>query len=854
MAYTIQKTDGTTLISVPDTEKNTNYGVTLIGRNYSGYGVFLNDNFVSLMENFNKTTPPAQPLEGQLWYNPDTYSISLWDDRSWKRIGHISASSNAPTAVSRAIGDLWWDTTNQQLKAWAGENTITSNSIYSTSQYIFGIVSTDAVRVGDVVTSPAISLVDNVTVQQVLNSTNVKVNMPVTVTSGQAITFTRGSAWNVVGPYYTSAQQITGIYPSTIKDVNNVDRVVGLIYQKGKIIGSVSKENEFTPNPANAIDRLPVIKPGITMIDSAAPQFVRSVQANVVGTAGQTVVSLSNTDTLSVGDYVISANIAYSAGRSIQEIYANNSIRINTATTFTINDVITFQRGSEQALLFNGTATNAQQLNGVTADRFASLSTDQYFQQDLSVGGNLYVTSGTLVFNDGGNVRLYNQTQNKSWSFYSNISGVGNKVRVLHINHSTGELQASGDPVSGLGVATRNFVANSQGVALAAITANVNALINSAPVGRRDFGNISLYLDNHESHLSDLDTALALKAPILNTALTGVPVAPTAPDGTVSEQLATTRFVANAIAMSETDIYANAAVQYAQIQEKADINGPDFSGNPQRPHVSDSDRSRSIATTYFVSNLITSSLSGIDTSIQGLAPKASPAFTGSPTAPTKANLTYYVVDNPLWAATLGLPIRGGDSSLATTAFVANAIANMPSANLVSFATKVSPTFEGIPTAPTAPSTTANSWIATTYFVKNYAPVTSVNGKTGALTITAADISGVASNASPSFSGVPVLDTDPPAGDATKRIATTNFVANIAANLSPITNPTFIGTVTVPNPSDNSNAAVVATTAWVRTRIETASVPLWGGARKWVDTRAPLAADGNNGDIWFQYQV
>jgi hypothetical protein len=458
------------------------------------------------------------------------------------------------------------------------------------------------------------------------------------------------------------------------------------------------------------------------------------------------------------------------------------------------------------------------------------------------------------VFNDGGNIRLYNQTQNKSWSFYSNISGVGNKVRVLHINHSTGELQASGDPVSGLGVATRNFVANSQGVALAAITANVNALINSAPVGRRDFGNISLYLDNHESHLSDLDTALALKAPILNTALTGVPVAPTAPDGTISEQLATTRFVANAIAMSETDIYANAAVQYSQIQEKADINGPDFSGNPQRPHVSDSDRSRSIATTYFVSNLITSSLSGIDTSIQGLAPKASPAFTGSPTAPTKANLTYYVVDNPLWAATLGLPIRGGDSSLATTAFVANAIANMPSANLVSFATKVSPTFEGIPTAPTAPSTTANSWIATTYFVKNYAPVTSVNGKTGALTITAADISGVASNASPSFSGIPVLDTDPPAGDATKRIATTNFVANIAANLSPITNPTFIGTVTVPNPSDNSNAAVVATTAWVRTRIETASVPLWGGARKWVDTRAPLAADGNNGDIWFQYQV
>ena len=71
MAYTIQKTDGTTLVSVPDTEKNTNYGVTFIGKNYSGYGVFLNENFVSLMENFRKSTPPAQPLEGQLWYNPN---------------------------------------------------------------------------------------------------------------------------------------------------------------------------------------------------------------------------------------------------------------------------------------------------------------------------------------------------------------------------------------------------------------------------------------------------------------------------------------------------------------------------------------------------------------------------------------------------------------------------------------------------------------------------------------------------------------------------------------------------------------------------------------------------------------
>ena len=59
MAYTITNTDGSTLVTVPDTEVNTDYGITLVGRNYSGYGVFINDNFVTLLENFSNGTAPA---------------------------------------------------------------------------------------------------------------------------------------------------------------------------------------------------------------------------------------------------------------------------------------------------------------------------------------------------------------------------------------------------------------------------------------------------------------------------------------------------------------------------------------------------------------------------------------------------------------------------------------------------------------------------------------------------------------------------------------------------------------------------------------------------------------------------
>ena len=72
MPYNITKTDNTTLITVNDTELNNDFGVTLVGRNYSGYGVFLNDNFVRLMENFANGSPPIRPIPGQLWFDTTT--------------------------------------------------------------------------------------------------------------------------------------------------------------------------------------------------------------------------------------------------------------------------------------------------------------------------------------------------------------------------------------------------------------------------------------------------------------------------------------------------------------------------------------------------------------------------------------------------------------------------------------------------------------------------------------------------------------------------------------------------------------------------------------------------------------
>ena len=59
MAYTVTTTAGVTIATVADGTVNTTAtSITLIGKNYAGYGIFLNENYIKHLENFSNTTPP----------------------------------------------------------------------------------------------------------------------------------------------------------------------------------------------------------------------------------------------------------------------------------------------------------------------------------------------------------------------------------------------------------------------------------------------------------------------------------------------------------------------------------------------------------------------------------------------------------------------------------------------------------------------------------------------------------------------------------------------------------------------------------------------------------------------------
>ena len=63
MSYKLNKTDGSLLVDLVDGQLDTTSSdLTLIGRNYSGFGEVLNENFIQLLENFANSAAPTSPV------------------------------------------------------------------------------------------------------------------------------------------------------------------------------------------------------------------------------------------------------------------------------------------------------------------------------------------------------------------------------------------------------------------------------------------------------------------------------------------------------------------------------------------------------------------------------------------------------------------------------------------------------------------------------------------------------------------------------------------------------------------------------------------------------------------------
>ena len=124
MPYTINFTDVTNKgsVTVEDNDINVTTSLSLVGRNTTSYGVEFNQNFLKLLENFANSSSPANPVEGQLWYDSSIGSeqLKVYDGTTWVASGGLKKSTSEPEAATSITGDLWVDTDNQQLYLYTG--------------------------------------------------------------------------------------------------------------------------------------------------------------------------------------------------------------------------------------------------------------------------------------------------------------------------------------------------------------------------------------------------------------------------------------------------------------------------------------------------------------------------------------------------------------------------------------------------------------------------------------------------------------------------------------------------------------------------------------------------------------
>lgn len=136
MSYKINKTDGSLLVDLIDgrVDRDTT-DLVLVGRNFTGYGEIWNENFVKLLENFKSTTPPPNPLVGQLWFDSGEGRLKIFTGTQFKSTDTTIVSVTEPQLVA---GDIWIDSAKKQIYFSDGQDKILAGPIYSSDQGVTG--------------------------------------------------------------------------------------------------------------------------------------------------------------------------------------------------------------------------------------------------------------------------------------------------------------------------------------------------------------------------------------------------------------------------------------------------------------------------------------------------------------------------------------------------------------------------------------------------------------------------------------------------------------------------------------------------------------------------------------------
>lgn len=487
MSYIINKTDGSILVTLNDGTVDTTTDLVLIGKNYSGYGEYQNENFVKLLENFKNTSAPATPLEGQIWYDSANKSIKVYNGTGFKLPPVASSSSTAPT--NKNTGDLWYDSTNQQLNFWDGAAWKVIGPAYSASLGTVGDVY-DTISNGvttypvikkflagnlisviskDSQFTPSPSVAGFPTIRPGYNiSANYSMNVlddlfvsgDATVTGTINGNATSSSTIAVIdtptaGTYYltfttgTTGNQTLRTDASTLTYDPSTDTL-----NVGNISGSITNATNAT-NASNI---------AVTNTTTTAPATTYYLTFTTGTTGNQTLRTDSSTLTYDPTGNSITANLSGTATAATTATTATNlaggatgSIPYQTSSGTTdflaigTNNYVLTSTGTGLTWTSTGTATNVT----VTPENAGTLHYLTFVTNSTSSGQLLKIDTSTLTYNAVGN------------TITANLNGTASKATYI-AGGTTGSIpyQTASDTTAFLAVGANNYVLTSNGTGI----------------------------------------------------------------------------------------------------------------------------------------------------------------------------------------------------------------------------------------------------------------------------------------------------------------------------------------------------------------------------------------------------
>lgn len=298
MPYTIPFTNpqnprGSSL-TIPDGYFNDSTSLKLLGKNYPGYGSAIAENFLHLLENFASPTQPptGKSVVGQMWYDTANNQTKVFDGQNYVPAGNVIKSYTAP--INKNIGDLWVDLTNKQLYFWSGATWI-----------LVGPQFSEGLNSGPVI-------------EQVIDTLNVSRTIIRLVVSGETVLILSKDK-------FIPKLTIEGF--SEINPGANISSKTFVASTANKLWGTAEKANALVV--------------GSVTVDSS--KFLRSDQASYTDFG----LSIRNDAGLTLGSNNSASITATNTGALV--VYNNtdgSSITFKTLTSPNVNDVLTLKGSS----------------------------------------------------------------------------------------------------------------------------------------------------------------------------------------------------------------------------------------------------------------------------------------------------------------------------------------------------------------------------------------------------------------------------------------------------------------------------------------------------------------------------